>query len=69
MTVMVNDFIFVNCGEEESATCTAKVNEPTVVGVPERMPPLLKLKPVGKVPERTLHEYGVTPPAALNVAA
>lgn len=67
--VTVNDFESVNCGEDESATFTVKVEDPTVVGVPERMPPLLKVKPPGSDPERTLQEYGVTPPAALNVAA
>lgn len=67
-TVMVNDFVFVNCGEDESATFKVKVDDPTVVGVPERTPPLLKLKPAGSDPERTLHEYGVTPPVALKVA-
>jgi hypothetical protein len=39
------------------------------VGVPERTPPLLKLKPAGNEPVRTLHEYGVTPPVALKVTA
>ena len=68
-TVTVNDFVSVIGGEVESATFTVKVDDPTVVGVPERMPPLLKVKPAGNVPERTLHEYGVTPPAALKVAA
>lgn len=65
----MNDFESDNCGEDESTTFRVKVNDPTVVGVPERMPPLIKFKPVGNVPEKTLHEYGVTPPVALNVAA
>jgi len=65
---MVNDFESDNCGEDESTTPRVKVDDPTVVGVPEIVPPLLKLKPTGKLPERTLHEYGVTPPVALNVA-
>src|SRR5215831_43509 len=66
---MVNDFESDNCGEDESTTFRVNVDDPRVLGVPERMPALLKLKPAGNDPERTLHEYGVTPPAALNVAA
>jgi hypothetical protein len=66
---MVNDCESDNCGEDESTTFRVNVDDPTVVGVPERMPPLLRLKPVGSDPERTLHEYGVTPPVAVNVAA
>ena len=67
--VMVNDCVFVNCGEDESATFSVNVDGPTAVGVPDRAPPLLKLNPGGNEPERTLQEYGVTPPVAVNVAA
>jgi len=65
---MLNDFVSDNCGEDESTTFTVNVDDPTVVGVPERVPPLLKLKPAGNVPDETLQTYGVTPPVALKVA-
>jgi len=64
---MVNDFETDNCGEDESTTFRGNVDDPTVVGVPEIVPPPLKLKPAGNVPERTLHEYGVLPPEAESV--
>ena len=65
---MANDFESDNCGDDASTTFKVNVDDPTVVGVPERVPPLLKVKPAGKLPERTLHEYGVPPPVALNVS-
>jgi len=58
----------VSLGDEESATCTVKVDEPAVVGVPESVPPLLRLRPAGKLPEATLQEYGVKPPVAARDA-
>jgi hypothetical protein len=41
---------------------------PAAVGVPDRTPALLKVNPVGSVPEVTLKVYGTTPPVALIVA-
>jgi hypothetical protein len=65
--VTVNDLVSVSLGDDESATCTVKVDEPAVVGVPESVPPLLRFRPAGKVPEATLQAYGVSPPDAARV--
>jgi hypothetical protein len=65
--VTVNDLVAVSLGADESATCTVKVDDPAVVGVPESVPPLLRLRPAGKVPAETLQEYGVKPPVAASV--
>jgi hypothetical protein len=65
--VTVNDLVAVSLGDDESATCTVKVDEPAVVGVPEMVPPLLRLRPAGKAPAEILQEYGVLPPEAANV--
>jgi len=54
-------------GEEESVTCTVKLDEPALVGVPLIVPPTLKLRPAGNAPEVTVHEYGVVPPVAARV--
>jgi hypothetical protein len=53
--------------EEESVTCTVKLDWPALVGVPLIVPPLLKLRPAGKVPDAIVHEYGVLPPVAVIV--
>ena len=55
--VMVNDCCAVCCGEFESPTPMAKVASPEAEGVPEITPVvLLKLKPVGSVPDLTVNE-------------
>src|ERR1035437_1265636 len=42
-----------------SLACTVKLKGPLAVGVPESTPPLVKVKPPGKVlPVTTLHVYG-----------
>jgi hypothetical protein len=53
--------------EEESVTCTVKLDWPELVGVPLIVPPTLKLRPAGNVPEATVHAYGVVPPEAVSV--
>lgn len=53
--------------EDESATCTVKLNWPALVGVPLIVPPVLKLRPVGNEPDANVHEYGVAPPVAASV--
>src|SRR6185312_1889019 len=52
-----------------SLTCAVKLLVPVAVGVPE-MTPLEELRdnPSGKLPEITLHVYGVAPPVAASVA-
>jgi hypothetical protein len=66
--VMVSDWVAVFAvGVVESVTFTVKVEEPAVVGVPEIVPPVERVKPAGKVPELILQEYGVVPPVAASV--
>lgn len=66
-TVMVNDWVALNLGEDESSTFAAKVDEPVAVGIPEMVPAALRLKPAGNEPEFTVQEYGGTPPVAASV--
>jgi hypothetical protein len=48
-----------------SVTVTMMANEPVTVGVPESVPLLAKVKPVGSsVPFGRLQVYGEVPPAA-----
>lgn len=52
-----------------SFTSTVKDDVPEVVGVPEIAPvDAAKLNPAGRAPDVMLHEYGVDPPDAANVA-
>jgi hypothetical protein len=43
-----------------------KVDVPVAVGVPEIMPLLLRLKPLGRVPEAKLHVTAPAPPLACS---
>jgi hypothetical protein len=53
--VNVNDFVAVCAvGVVESVTLIVNVNEPAVVGVPESVPPVERLKPAGNMPELRL---------------
>ena len=65
-TVMVSACDACWAGEEESVTCTVKLDSPAVVGVPLIVPLLFKLRPVGKEPEANVHEYGSVPPEAVS---
>jgi hypothetical protein len=65
-TLRSNAFEACCAGEEESVTCTVKLEGPALVGVPLIVPPLLKLRPAGNAPEVTVHEYGVVPPVAVS---
>jgi hypothetical protein len=56
-----------SAGEEESVTCTVKLDRPARVGVPLIVPLLLRLRPAGNEPDVTVHEYGVVPPEAARV--
>jgi len=67
VTVIESDCVSVSFGEDESATCTEKVEVAAVVGVPEMTPALLRLRPAGKLPEVTVQAYGVFPPVAASV--
>ena len=50
-TDRVNDLDAVSFGEEESDTCTVKVNCPDWLGVPASDPVDCKVIPAGSVPE------------------
>ena len=66
-TAMLSDFVAVPL----LASVTLTVNEevPDAVGVPEIAPvEALSVSPAGSEPLLTLHEYGVAPPVACNVA-
>jgi hypothetical protein len=65
--VMLSGLLAFCCGEEESVTCTVKLDWPAPVGVPLIVPPLLKLRPAGKVPDAIVQEYGIVPPVAARV--
>jgi hypothetical protein len=65
--LMENGLVASCVGEEESVTCTVKLDWPAPVGVPLIVPPLLKLRPAGNVPEVTVHAYGFVPPEAVSV--
>ena len=67
LMLMENGLVAFCIGEDESVTCTAKLNWPTVVGVPLIVPPLLKLRPPGNEPDASVHEYGALPPATVSV--
>jgi hypothetical protein len=55
-------------GVSESVTVTVKFVVPEAVGVPEMAPvAALRVRPAGKLPVVTAHEYGVMPPVACNV--
>ena len=49
-----------------SVPVTVTVELPAVVGVPERTPAELNVKPNGKVPVVTANVYGAVPPLALR---
>ena len=60
--VMVMLALWVAFGNVPLAACTAKLNEPAVVGVPLNTPlAALRVRPAGKVPEATFHVMGVVP--------
>ena len=48
-------------------TRAVKLDVPDAVGVPLITPPALRLRPAGRVPESSDHEYGVVPPLASSV--
>ena len=56
-----SDSVFVAIPLALSATRTEKVNEPAAVGVPLKIPALLKVSPPGRVPLFKVHVYGVVP--------
>jgi hypothetical protein len=67
LMLMESGWVAFCTGEEESVTCTVKLDWPTAVGVPLIVPFVFKLKPTGNVPEVNAHEYGVVPPEAVSV--
>ena len=65
-TIKVSGWLAVCCGEEESATCTLKLNCPVWVVVPDIDPEVCNVIPVGRVPVASVHEYGAVPPEAVR---
>jgi hypothetical protein len=63
---MERGLVAFSTGEEESVTCTVKLDWPALVGVPLIVPFLLKPRPEGNAPDVTIHEYGALPPAAVS---
>jgi len=65
--VRLNDFVEVSLAA--SVTFAVKANVPAAVGVPEIAPDdVFMERPGGKEPLVMLHEYGVVPPVACNIA-
>jgi hypothetical protein len=54
-------------GLVESVTWTENVVAVAIVGVPERTPAVLSVRPAGGAPAARLQVYGGAPPAALKV--
>ena len=66
-TVNENDTVAVcGVGAAESVTVTEKVEVPAVVGVPERRPVELRVRPAGGAPVVTAQERAPVPPVAAN---
>ena len=59
--------VAVCAGVPESVAVIVNVLVPAAVGVPERTPALLRLRPGGKVPAVTVQVYGAVPPVATSV--
>ena len=53
-------------GWHESSACTVKLKVPKFVGVPDKMPAVESVTPVGNVPDSTDQVSGNTPPEATN---
>ena len=49
-------------------TRTVKPDVPDAPGVPLIVPPPLRLRPDGRLPDASDHVYGVAPPLAVSVA-
>lgn len=54
-------------GDPLSVTLSAKLEFPAAVGVPEMVPPALRLRPAGRLPEATDQVYPGVPPVACTV--
>jgi hypothetical protein len=61
---MLNDF--ATLAFDASVTRTENVKLPARVGVPEIVPPAVRARPSGRLPESTDHEYGTVPPVAVS---
>ena len=62
---MVRDNALVAVADALSVTCTVKLLDPAVPGVPDIVPPAARLNPAGSDPFDVIdHEYGGVPPEA-----
>ena len=59
--------VAVCAGDPESVTVTVKELVPAVVGVPDKTPAVLKVRPAGSVPVDTVQLKGAVPPDAVRV--
>src|SRR5450755_423283 len=67
-TSIANGALAVSGEEEESATCTVKLNEPLWPVLPETNPlAVSRWNPAGRVPDSVVHVYGCIPPDADRV--
>jgi hypothetical protein len=53
----------------ESLTCTVKLLLPDAVGVPDIAPAAERVRPAGRAPALTVHEYPPVPPDAARDCA
>jgi len=66
LIAMVTLALAVATGEDESVTTTTRELFPAAVGVPLKLPLVLKFTPAGRVPDCTANEYGGVPPLAVS---
>jgi hypothetical protein len=68
VTVIESVFVADAGGESLSTARTVNDQVPARFGFPEIVPPALRLRPGGKLPDARLHVYGGAPPLAASVA-
>jgi hypothetical protein len=70
MAVTVSEYEadLLNARVELSVAAMLRLNDPELVGVPERVPVVASsVRPAGSLPDPTLQEYGAVPPVAVKV--
>ena len=66
--LMVSEKAFVADCDNASVTLTVKFEVPVLVGVPEMVPDILRVRFAGRDPAETLQANGGVPPVAVNVS-
>ena len=59
--------VWVRVVDVLSWTWSVKLDVPVPVGAPEIVPPVLRLRPAGRLPETIVQVYGVVPPIAVTL--